>query len=390
MRRIRIVTLLTLVLAGSNDCLGDRLKHQPDSAGSRPAVVGRVHNVDPPFQPGELFWPDASYIAPHFEELVLVDERDSLLLISADESKTYQGPRVGGRFWGTPLSGHHVKIQLVNGSGCASYTIRRYAAGLPDIALPNRFTTVGQAGTLVPCGQEDSRPSKCYEATHPSEYRASRAVARLLINGTTSCTGWLIGDQGHMLTNEHCITNESDARNVIIEFGAEGASCFDECRKKGACPGPLRVEGARLVRKPDKIKDYALLQIKADTSEYGFLRARRAGPKVGEDIYIPEHTGGWGKRIALFSTHSQDSADGAPTRPRIHSVEERSCNGPGATDIGHYADGDLGASGAPIISATDHAVVALHRCGGCMNTGVPIDAILADIADTLPPSAFFP
>ena len=47
-------------------------------------------------------------------------------------------------------------------------------------------------------------------------YVRAKAVARLLIGGTSACTGWLIGSEGHLLTNEHCIHNASDAASLQV------------------------------------------------------------------------------------------------------------------------------------------------------------------------------
>ena len=54
-------------------------------------------------------------------------------------------------------------------------------------------------------------------------------MARLLLNGSARCTGWLIGNAGHAMTNEHCISSQSDLNNIDFEFMAEGDTCQTNC-----------------------------------------------------------------------------------------------------------------------------------------------------------------
>ena len=43
------------------------------------------------------------------------------------------------------------------------------------------------------CGQNESKDAVCYKSADPVAYKSSKAVARLLINGTELCTGWRLG-----------------------------------------------------------------------------------------------------------------------------------------------------------------------------------------------------
>ena len=92
-----------------------------------------------------------------------------------------------------------------------------------------------EASRPRPCAAaDDSGQARCYETSEPRLYNHSRAVARLLINGTSACTGWLVGNQGHLLTNNHCIRSATDAHNTTYELMAEGATCADELLARGA------------------------------------------------------------------------------------------------------------------------------------------------------------
>jgi lysyl endopeptidase len=199
-----------------------------------------------------------------------------------------------------------------------------------------------------------------------------------------------VGDGGHILTNHHCIANQVDAGDTVVELGAEGRTCNDECAQFRACRGTRFIEGATFIS-ANAALDYALIQVKGDVSSFGFLRIRRTGPVKGEAIYIPQHEHGWGKRIAFVTTF--DSVTRGVTSahdPTIESLTTISCSTGTKRDAGYFADTEHGTSGSPVIARSDNLVIALHHCGGCLNTATPINAILPKIEASLPASAIAP
>jgi hypothetical protein len=211
----------------------------------------------------------------------------------------------------------------------------------------------------------------------------SRAVARLLINGTGLCTGWLVGSGGHLMTNEHCIGSAADALNTDYEFMAEGATCATSCATAMGCPGTVVATSATLVQL-DAPLDYALVKLPTNpVATYGFLQMRNTHTNAAERIYIPGHPQGWGKKIALHSTDPNDTSGYC----EIASTNEPACTGSAIPDIGYFCDTQGGSSGSPVIGLCDNAVVALHHCGGCPNLGVPIDEIITDLGSNVPPNS---
>ena len=330
--------------------------------------------------------PGATYIAPHFSEFNLAPG-DYVIIRAPDGSREYRYERFGKGdgtgpvkegFWSGHISGDVAIVELwsVGGRAKSGYTIDKFARGIADLSALG-----GETEAL--CGPDDSANARCYQGSDPRAYKHSRAVARLLINGSGACTGWLVGNQGHVMTNEHCIGSASDAANTDFEFMAEGATCATNCSSWFACPGTVVATSSTLVA-VNAPRDYALVLLPTNpTNTYGYLQLRNSAPVVNERIYIPQHAAAWGKRIARNSTHSSDASGFA----EIFSTTEPACASGGPADVGYYADTQGGSSGSPVIGYSDHRVVALHHCANCPNRGVPITSVISHLGANLPTCA---
>ncbi len=247
------------------------------------------------------------------------------------------------------------------------------------------------------CTADDTGEAPCYAVSEPEIYARSRAVARLLV-GTLYCTGWLVGNEGHLLTAGHCIPNQAAASTAQVEMAAEGASCDQDCSLPGACPGEVVATAVTLVRTHPDL-DYSLVRLPVNpTADYGYLQLRAAGAALGERIYMPQHPGGNGRRIAVTSTYPLDTEG----FPHVASRDLPPCH-PASTvaHLGSFADTRPGASGSPLLAYEDHRVIALHGCRAVLlcatgeeasdspNRAVPIEAVIADLGQDLPPSAIF-
>ena len=78
---------------------------------------------------------------------------------------------------------------------------------------------------LAICGADDKRNAICYQTSHSAMYQKARAVARLLLNGTHACTGWLVSGSNLLFTNEHCISSLGTVQNTDFEFMGEEPTC---------------------------------------------------------------------------------------------------------------------------------------------------------------------
>ena len=327
----------------------------------------------------EIHLPGATYVCPHFSRFELAPG-DYVIVRSPDGRRSwrYEGYGKGdlGKaegFWGIHVSGDRAVVELYSqGNGSSyGYTIDRVARGFKPIQpLPEAI-----------CGLDDSEWAQCYTASEPEIYEEGRAVARLLIQGSGLCTGWLVGSEGHLFTNNHCISTAAAAANTNFEFMAEG-TCGQTCGQL-QCPGNIVTTSSTIVQ-TNSFLDYTLLLLDTNpTGTYGFMQLRETGPVLDERLYIPQHPAGWGKRIAVLSTDPHD-ASGFPEVDAIF-------NNGGRMMGTYYADTQGGSSGSPVLAYEDHCAVVLHSgafgCAGLGNTGTVIDQIIGDLGANLPASA---
>jgi hypothetical protein len=329
--------------------------------------------------------PAAGYIAPRFSYCNL-PEGARLVVRAPDGSRSWEYTGTGKGelgvtegFWGIHISGEVAIVELFSSVPLArgAVAIDSYARGF---SIKEAAPAVTESKAI--CGTDDSEWAPCYEDSVPEVYWTARPVARLLINGTGACTGWLVGSSGHLMTNQHCIGSNTTAMNTDYELMAEGATCTTDCSWWFACPGTVVATSATLVR-VNAALDYSLVQLPVNpTPSYGFLQMRDRETAIGERIYIPQHPQAWGKRIALYSTHASDTSGYC----QVYSVTRTPCTG-GPGDVGYYCDTQAGSSGSPVLSLCDNAVIALHHCAYCPNRGVPITAVIADLGSDLPPNS---
>ncbi len=373
------------------------------SAGLAKVTVGEVVNerfdTAHPYRGGvglvveKVFhWPNAGYIALHFTNFDLAPG-DVLLVSSPDGRFSYaykdKGKEVRGggavlsAFWATHIPGDTAIVRLYgkNPKGGWGFAIDKWVRGFEPEILDEAFGQLeGDVELESVCGTDDKEWAPCYSGT--AMYEKARAVARLLINGNSACTGFLLGSEGHVMTNYHCIGSQSDADNTDFEFMAEGATCSTDCTGWLACPGVVEASSGSL-EGSDYDLDYALVLLPSNVvSTYGYLQFRSSLPVIDERIYIPQYPGAYGKQLAVYSTDSHDESGYC----EIYSTDETPCIG-GPGDIGYFADTAGGSSGSPVLAYEDHLIVALHHCAACPNRGLPIPSIIADLGSALPDDA---
>ena len=112
-------------------------------------------------------------------------------------------------------------------------------------------------------------------------------------------------------------------------------------------------------------------------------------PTAGEEIYIPQHAGGRDKSIALLDENQQHCTILKSADHKCNAACTCFANYEGEPDVQYTCDTEAGSSGAPVISADTHRVIAHHHCGGDCNRGgnhgVPMSEIYHDVAEFVYP-----
>ncbi|KAF0700869.1 Aste57867_8621 [Aphanomyces stellatus] len=351
------------------------------AAAAQVTVIGSDRSLDLSAPSNQAFshivhQPDATYIAPHFDFLNL-PPGGILEITSLDGSQkvSYTG---AGRtnFYTEYITGDAAVISYFppesldvigdddNASAPVAFKLDRFASGYPNGSPADAIEAI--------CGNDDTKALVCVKNTDAAKYKKAQAVARLFIGGSSLCTGWLFGSEGHLITNNHCIGDAATASNIQFEFGAECKTCDDPNNTKQlGCPGETVATSATFVH-TSKDFDYTLVKLNVksgvDLSKYGYLQARASGPVLNEPIYIAQHPAGKPTRIATVLDNGS-----------VGTIESFSINTCSNDEVGYTLDTEGGSSGSPVLSVNDNVVVALHNCGGCLNGAIKIDKVVAEL-----------
>jgi len=233
-----------------------------------------------------------------------------------------------------------VKLNTVRGSKGYGFDIATVAYGYS----PERILEIERTQRRAICSGDEKEPIACYSGTEL--FNKARAVCRLIINGSSSCTGWLLGCEGNLMTNNHCIGNSNSARNTDFVFNYQRSSCSGS-----ANAASNRISGATFIKTNGSV-DATFVKLPGNpSSTYGYLSLRSAAARSGERIYIPQHPGGRRKEIAV--------REGSGTA-RILRIN-------GSRDLEYNTDTEGGSSGSPVLDYATNLVLGIHNTGGCPN-----------------------
>jgi len=219
------------------------------------------------------------------------------------------------------------------------------------------------------CGVNERVDAVCWASSHPTEFERTRPVARLLMAGSGLCTGWRVGAQNHMFTNNHCLSTQSKLADTEIWFNYQKTTCGGS-----TYAGTVKVTGKDLL-KTDYDLDYSVFSVNdfASIASFGQYGLDVRTPSQGELIYIPQHGAGNPKELSIESDQNTNG---------LCQIDAAVANGRATdSDTGYFCDTIGGSSGSPVIASSSNNVIALHHFGGCENQGVRIDKIWPQVAN---------
>jgi len=329
-------------------------------------------------------YPGASYVKLHFNRMAMLPG-DYLTVSnpSGTESYRYDAPKVlqtgAADKWAMSVTGDTAVLEMHQAAGNAlssllgtlGVRVDRVAKGFTRAqqqAQPeSQLTAPGRSGREESvCGSDTSSDAACYRSADPVAYTKSKAIARLLINGTELCTGWRVGADNRMLTNNHCLTTSAEAYDTEVWFNYQCAQCggYDVFQ-------PTKVWGDKVLS-TDHVLDYTLFTVGefAAVQKFGYLVLDTARPVKGQELYVPQHPAGQPTKIAGSLGEKAGNC----------SVADPAYTGYAAgSDVSYYCDTEGGSSGSPVISRKTNKVIALHHFGGCPNSGVRADLLAAKL-----------
>jgi len=321
-------------------------------------------------------YPGASYVKLHFSRMALTPG-DYLTISNADGTESYRyeaGEARDGR-WAMSVVGDTAVLEVHRGAsdpaGPFGVDVDRVARGFSRTEQnrqpEKQLTAPGLTGREESvCGSDTSADAACYRSADPVAYVRSKAIARLLINGTELCTGWRIGKHNRMITNNHCFTTPAGARDTEVWFNYQCVKCggYDVYR-------PTKVWGSGVVA-TDRTLDYTLFTVDrfAAVRKFGYLTLDTKRPARGQELYVPQHPAGEPARIA------GSLGEAAGTCAVLNPGYDGYATG---SDVAYYCDTEGGSSGSPVLSRATDKVVALHHFGGCPNSGVRGDLLAAKL-----------
>ncbi|KZN65853.1 PKD domain-containing protein [Pseudoalteromonas luteoviolacea] len=324
--------------------------------------------------------PNASYLKLHFKNISLAGG-GKLVVRSEDGSERYEYTEQNMRA-ATLSQGDDGVTSFSAMSISADTAVVEYTPGTQNTVSQNaiidyydhgienelHMAPAADVGISSTCGAMERKDVQCWASSHSTEFERSRPVARLLMNGSGLCTGWRVGPDNRMFTNNHCVESASELSNTEVWFNYQHTSCNGSTLET-----VVKVTGKDFLS-TDYTLDYTLFTINdfAKAQPFGYFGLDVRNATQGERIYIPQHGSGNPKELSIESDRDTDG---------LCSVNNANANGRGTgTDLGYYCDTIGGSSGSPVLAASSNKVIALHHLGGCHNKGAKVSLIWPKVA----------
>jgi hypothetical protein len=376
------------------------LEQTPVRIGEVEAADVTISYLDESSWRQEVHYADAAFIKVHLKQIDL-KLGDRLVVSNPEGTHVHEYPDSGFTtdegegIWALSIVGDTVVLELVTGDSgdpVASDFYEKAAAGVPESDLGVRVDKFTRGypedvvESLTPdstCGTNQRTDAVCYDDSHPVEFGKSAAVARVtLSSGAALCTAWRVTPQNFMLTNEHCITSQSQLNGLEFWFNYQRTEC-----QSGGPAVPTIVAGDTFLIDNDTL-DFALFTVDDFSSiqHFGYLEMEPRTPVLGEEIYLPQHGAGNPKEFGIESDYNPPN--------NLCQIDDAIRNGRGVnTDTGYFCDTTGGSSGSPVLARSTDKVIGLHHFGNAgapncdqnnMNGGVRIDLIYPLIESYFP------
>ncbi|MFH0946436.1 MAG: trypsin-like peptidase domain-containing protein [Planctomycetota bacterium] len=354
----------------------------------RGAVVGTSQpiTVDPDLENAirvgnSLYWTrlvkvhSASFLKAH---LVNVNLRvgDMLTVRSRTgnvvEEIVGRGPQDEGNFWALSVFGDEMYLEF---QFVAPYTYTPFRIDQIIVGNADLLNSTSPSPESI-CSPGDFENVICYQSDAGKWANVMGSVGVMTVGGNPVSSLWCSGSNvsplNYLLTNNHCITSQSDCNTSEFVFKYYTLACGGGATTQDwqgfRCNQLVAYSPFSSCDQGLSDLDFSLCSVIGDpASTYGYVSPDPVRLTDGEAIYIIQHPAGRPHEIAHGSGPDVD-VDGTVLR--------------------YYdtLDTEGGSSGSPIYRESDDKLVGLHHCGGCSTAGVGNRGMLmADIYPHIAP-----
>jgi Trypsin-like peptidase domain len=368
-KRLIILIIVTLVMVCSPMAAEEWI-------GDTDTMEVKTPHPYPRGEKGDLVWTHtihkvgSAWLKPHFSDLRINDE-DYIELLDMegtvvlkitgsdleDGTDLFKTTKVGNKvsFWGPAIDGNEVTINLYRGSEKKKgwgFKVDEVGVGTAPI-LDEGISKIESI-----CGTDDKTSIVCASTAYQT---LGESVGRMLYQVRRKwyvCTGFLCScNSSHFLTNEHCISSQTEVDTLQVRFYYRLNSCGGSSASYSTYYGDDFITD-------NSTYDFCLLTLlNSPQNTWGYLELINGSPVLNEDIYIIQHPGGREQEIGYGTVYSTTANSGK--------------------DLSYYVDTEGGSSGSPVFAAYENAVIGLHHYGGCPNSAVKMDYIYEYISSYL-------
>ncbi len=315
--------------------------------------------------------PGAKFLRIHFSKLNLPDG-DYLTISGANGNDSWiytgKGLHGTGQFWSFAVEDQTAIVELHSGPGKKG---AKWGLAIDRIVHGEKPLAIEPIPSRVICGDEGREAAVCHPEVN------SNPVARILFQSGGSsfvCTAWLVAgsNANTIVTNNHCIGNQTEASSVQAKFNYQTTSCggSTQATTTDYAGGTFLKTGSKL--------DYTVMTLQGNPeATWGEYTATSKQPTVGLTINFPQHPGGGLKRIGYWENAAHTVRCTAATVNASYSSATRK------SQMGYGCDSEGGSSGSPIMDAGTGRIIGLHHFGGvgnnpCLNSATQMRQVCAD------------
>lgn len=334
--------LLVCLLVATGPVMAQKLRvgeHQP--------VHVTAAQLDPSTSSVTIQSSGASFIKLHFSNVTL--EPGSRIVVSSPDGRQQSVITAAdvdnGGAWAHSIDGESVVVRIDGTVPRSAFTVDRLGHGTHAIA---------ESAESV-WGTDNSLDRQCFPGTY--KYNAANSVGRMLFaddgGGMYLCTGSLISDRNHFLTNNHCVNSQSEVDSLEVRFNYEYTTCGGSTLKTyqtfGSSANNLVATNSGL--------DFSLLTLAGNpAATYGYLALNGENLVRGDALYIAQHPGGRPK--VIHARHTGTAGEDCV----VTFADWTEPGSSAGSAIQHTCDTEGGSSGSPMLN-DNNQIVALHHTG---------------------------